>query len=122
MSLLVVDLQTTLQYPAETFIRIIESVFLSLVVLLIWCSVLMLNQADQSLINSITVFYLIIPLISQLTGAWHGYFVAKEIRDGTFSKYLLRPLSFIYYDIVNNLTEKVYKILFILPFVGVGFY
>lgn len=116
------SLQDISQYPAETLVRIFDNVFLSILILMVWRTIYQLNQANFEMLNQITLFYLAMPIFSSISGAWHGYYVAEEIRDGTFSRYLLQPISFIVYYSMQNLGEKLYKILLMIPFIIVAYY
>jgi ABC-2 type transport system permease protein len=114
------QLQETGEYRGMIIIWMFESFFFPMTVLFVWISISSssfdIHQQLQHIIN----YYSLLPLVSVLTGAWHGIFLAQEIRLGKFNKYLTRPVFPLAYSISNNLAEKVIKFFFILPFILVS--
>lgn len=108
-----VEIQRAIQYPTEVFIRMFDVFFLPLVMLFVWLNITQANDQPQQT-QSLIIYYVLSPVFVMLSDAWHGYFVAQEIRDGSFNKYLLKPISVILFDVANNLGEKVVKLPFVL--------
>lgn len=119
---LTTQFQSALQYPGEVFIRMGDNVFLPLVVLLIWHTIAQTSQSVSQSLNSITLYYAIIPLIVMFTDAWQGYFVAKEIRQGSFARFLLLPTFPVIFDLAQNFAEKIFKLVFIIPMMALVWY
>jgi ABC-2 type transport system permease protein len=88
----------------------------SYIALSVWLAVL--NQQDTVQGYGRTEFiqyYLGVTLVSMLTGAWAGYWVAHQIRVGSLDRHLLRPWDYLHYAIINNIGEKIPKLLILLP-------
>jgi ABC-2 type transport system permease protein len=46
---------------------------------------------------------------------WESYFISRDIRLGNVSPHLVKPVPFIFSQIGNNIGEKVFKSLFLIP-------
>jgi ABC-2 type transport system permease protein len=84
--------------------------------LAVWLAVLgdrpMLGIYDRS---GLITYYLGSSVISMLTAAWAGYFVAQNIRDGGLDRYLIRPWDYFHSFVINNVGEKITKLTILLP-------
>ena len=54
-----------------------------------------------------------------LTSAWLSGFMADDIRNGKLSVWLARPGSYLYELAANNISEKVLKLVILVPMVAV---
>jgi len=62
-------------------------------------------------------YYLSVSLISMLTGAWGGLYIAQAIRRGGLNLHLLRPWSYLHSHIINNIGEKLAKSIVLGPMI-----
>lgn len=109
--LLAAQWQNTLQYPGMLAIWMLDTFFVPLVLLMVWKPIL--SGTPQE--SSATIYYTLLPLSTMMTAAWHGVFFAQKIRTGELNAYLLKPLHHIWYDITNNISEKAFKLIILLP-------
>jgi ABC-2 type transport system permease protein len=109
--LLAAQWQNTLQYPGMLVIWMLETFFVPLVLLLVWLPILR-NSPQEA---SAKIYYVVLPLSTMITGAWHGGFFARKVRTGELNSYLVKPLGYVWYEITNNLSEKLFKLCILLP-------
>src|SRR3989338_65847 len=105
--ILSLELQDINEYKGDLFIYTFTPFILTLVLMVVWLSVLDFssgNNAEKSYIVSYFFFQLI---VARLVGALHAPYLGEKIRQGYVSKYLLKPASFIWYDIAENIVEKI---------------
>jgi len=90
-----------------------------LISLAIWYTI---ARSNANLIpRDILTYYILVILIRLITSSWRGYYLIQQILNGTIVKYLIRPPA-IYWDfLVNNLTNKIFQLIFILPILVIAF-
>lgn len=54
---------------------------------------------------------MLVSVVGIVTSAWGAYFIGESIIDGSISKKLIKPYSLTGDFIVNNIGEKIYKVL-----------
>lgn len=109
------EMQNIFMYPGMILIWVIDMFFSPLVMLLVWTKIGQTSASVGDWSTQITSYYILLPIIILLTGAWNGYFFTRKIQTGEFSTYLLKPYSHLIGDLANNFSEKVLKIAFLLP-------
>jgi ABC-type uncharacterized transport system permease subunit len=109
--LLAAQWQNTLQYPGMLAIWMLETFFVPLVMLLVWLPILQNTPQEESA----KIYYVLLPLSTMITGAWHGSFFARKVRSGELNSYLVKPLGYVWYEITNNISEKIFKLCILLP-------
>lgn len=117
--LLLHDLQVTLEYRSEVLVWMFNLVVGPLIALLVW-----LTASEQGVQlpydrQQFVTYYVLLAIITMLTSTWLGEFLAEEIRLGSLSRRLIRPVPMIAYLLANNLGEKLIKLPYLLPMVGV---
>ncbi|HEY3109754.1 MAG TPA: ABC-2 family transporter protein [Chloroflexota bacterium] len=111
------NLALTLAYRGAFFILMLSTVISPLVSLLIWRTVIdhgVRLPLDRS---QFVTYYVLLGLVSMLTGVWQAPYTAETIRLGRLSPELLRPAPVILQPIANNLGEKIVKLPLLLPIV-----
>lgn len=94
--------------------------FLPLVMLFVWKTIIHQSPELQGKEETITLYYLLLPLISLFTSAWGGVFLAEKIRSGKLNMFLVKPITPFIFDFANNIAEKGVKIVFLIPMVIIG--
>jgi ABC-2 type transport system permease protein len=115
--LILKNVALTLAYRGAFFILMFSTVIGPLISLLIWRTVL--DQGVQLPLDrsQLVTYYLLLGLVSMLTGAWEAPYTAESIRLGGLSPDLLRPAPVVLQPISNNLGEKIIKLPLLLPIV-----
>lgn len=111
------ELIDCLTYRADIFLYTFGGIFLPLVTLLVWLALIASGGRPPFSASEISVYYALVLLVKIWTSVWAGVFIAHDIRYGELSRYLLKPVSFLFFQIPNNLAEKFFKTLFALPVV-----
>lgn len=75
------------------------------------------NQAGLIALNvsQLVTYYVIVLVIARVTEYWFDEYLQDEIRDGTFSRYLLFPISVPLVFIPFTLGRKIYSTILLLP-------
>ena len=105
----------TLTYRGDILLFTISGITQPIINIFIWLSISGSAATPLTKIEFIQYFILVI-LIGTWTSAWAGQFISADIRLGRISPFLLKPVSFIYHQIANNIGEKIIKTIYLLPF------
>lgn len=112
--------QNVFQYRAMIFIWMFETFFVPFVMLLVWQPIVQVNESLQQQAQVIINYYLLLPLTTLISGAWNGIFFAGKVRSGELNTFLTKPTHHLWFDITNNLTEKLLKLLLFIPIATVA--
>ncbi|HLZ09047.1 MAG TPA: ABC-2 family transporter protein [Chloroflexota bacterium] len=116
--LVTINLNETLQYRGSFVIYMFSIVAGSIISLLVWLAVLDQGVRLPMDRQSLVTYYVLLGIVTMLTSSWICEFLAEKIRLGLLSPILLRPAPEISNAIGNNLGEKIVKLVFLLPMVG----
>jgi len=119
----VTHLIDALVYRAEIFVWVLTDIGPALVALVFWLAAFQArpNIAGYSL-PQMVLYYFGVMLVKNLIGIQPQYHLAEEIRDGTFSKYLLKPLNFLIYRLGGIFAWRTVRLIFFLPFLLILLY
>ena len=110
------ELNAATSYRGSLIIWMFSIVASSYISLTVWLAILGERSAigayDRS---SLITYFLGVSLVSMLTGAWAGHFVAEDIRLGGLDRRLIKPWPYLHEFIINNMGEKVTKLFILLP-------
>ena len=115
--LVAIDVMSRLQYRGTFFIYMVSIVARCIVPLLVW---LVVSEQSMGLPldrSQLVTYYVLLGVVSMLTSSWLAEWLARHIRLGRLSPWLLRPTPYIVNFIANNLAEKVVKLPCLLPMV-----
>lgn len=103
-----------LQYRGDLVMWMIAETIMPLVSFAIWYAVAASSAQGPTPTQIFTyyIFSLFVVIISQ---AWSGFFVARDILEGDIVTDLVKPISPLWKQIVNNGVEKVIKLIIPLP-------
>jgi ABC-2 type transport system permease protein len=106
------ELRKLLAYRSDFWITFLGQTFLQLVIAkALWTSLFEAQNVEVMngyTLESITLYSLIVPLGTKVLMGESIGFLSREIYDGTFSKYLLYPLSVFQYKSVTYFTYSLY--------------
>ena len=117
--LVAINLISTLEYRGSFAIYMFSIVAGSIVSLLVWLAVIDQGVPLPMDRQSVVTYYVFLSIVSMLTSSWIAEYLAESIRLGKLSPILLRPAPEIANALANNLGEKIVKLVFLLPMVGV---
>jgi len=112
------ELSATAAYRGSLAIWMFGVVVAPYVSLTVWLAVL----GDQEAIGpygraQLVQYYLSVSLVAMLTGAWAAHFIPEDIRRGGLNQHLLRPWSYLHHYIINNIGEKLSKLVILGPMI-----
>ena len=111
----------TLTYRGDVLLFTISGIAQPLINIMIWLSVSGYAATPFSQAEFVK-YFLLVMVIGTWTSAWAGVFVSRDIRLGNISPFLLKPVSFVYHQIANNIAEKTIKFVYLLPVVVLLFF
>lgn len=107
-ALVKIHFQLRLAYRADMLIYSFSSALFPIIGLALWLTTAQFNNLPYSHYELIIYFMLAI-YIGIATEMWQSWFISEEINDGSFSKYLLKPLSILQECISELISDKTYK-------------
>lgn len=115
--MVVINLGMAVTYRGEMLLFMLTLVVTPVVSLLVWRAALA-SGADLPVDASyLTTYFVLLCLVVMLTSSWISGFMAEMIRMGELSAWLVRPGSVHYNGLANNLSEKLLKLVWLLPIV-----
>lgn len=116
------ELRKILAYRSDFWITFLGQTLIQVVIArALWSSIFSAN--DATVMNGFTLemmalYYLIVPLGNKILAGENVGFVAREIYDGTFSRYLIYPLSAFQYKTMTFLTHSSFYMIQLLLIVS----
>lgn len=110
-----VNWQNALQYRGPTFIYILGNILRISVLLYLWNAIYREEgrMGNYSLPDLIT-YYLLQLMINSIVLSYASWEIVDQIREGTFSNFLVRPVNYLHYWFTINLSWKAFEGLMIL--------
>lgn len=105
------------EYRTDMFFYALNWAVTPLLLIFLWQAVSQSSSQIATLRQELVLYYTLMIIIQIWTAAWSAPFLARNIRLGRLSPYLLRPFPYLFDQIANNIGEKVVKTLFTLPIV-----
>lgn len=105
--------QSLSTYRGDLVVFVLSTCILPLVALLIWRAASVNNNLAYNQ-KELTSYFLAVIFVKQLTYSWAAYFVGEDILTGNFSSYLIRPITILEQYMMNNISEKVFKLFILL--------
>ncbi|HYJ12929.1 MAG TPA: ABC-2 family transporter protein [Thermomicrobiales bacterium] len=115
--MIVVNIVNTVAYRADFVMFMLGTILSPVISLLVWRAAIA-NGAELPISETyLTSYFVVLAVVSMLTSAWLSGFLASAIRNGGLSVWLARPGSFLYELAANNISEKTFKCMVLLPMV-----
>src|SRR3990167_880239 len=108
-------LQVEFEYRVSSLTWVVNGVVGTLFVMFLWLTVSR-SVADfpMSTTQIVTYFLLAIP-VGRLTQSWSWQNLEEKVKNGDFTIFLLRPLSYLVWDFGENLSRKTMRLATLLP-------
>ena len=108
----------SLTYRGEWLVYMAANISVPIISLLIWRTALA-NGAQLPIDEQfVTTYFVLLSVVTMATSSWLTTFLARDIRLGKLSSWMVRPASLLTF-VANNLSEKVMKTFALLPMIGV---
>lgn len=114
-ALLKLNIAVTLQYRGDFALMQIGNTVIPMISLLVWQAVLATGVTLPVSGRYLVAYFLLVGLLEMLTASWSAFFMAERIRDGALNHWLVRPTSPHWYEVANNLGEKIVKLVLLVP-------
>ena len=111
------NVMMTLEYRWAFLIYMINVTVGPLISLLVWLTVSEQGVPLPYNRSQFVTYYVLLSVVSMLTGTWGAEYIGRSIRLGQLSPWLLRPVPYITNFVANNMVEKVIKLPLLLPLV-----
>ncbi|MGW5362991.1 ABC transporter permease [Actinopolymorpha pittospori] len=109
----------SLTYRGEWLVYMAANISVPIISLLIWRTALA-NGAQLPIDEEfVTTYFVLLSVVTMATSSWLTTFLARDIRLGKLSSWMVRPASLLLNFVANNLSEKVMKTFALLPMIGV---
>jgi len=110
-----INWQNALQYRGPTFVSILGNLLHISVLLYLWNAIYLGEQSlgDYSLSELIT-YYVLQLIINSMVLSYASWEIGQQIADGSFSNFLVKPLNYLHYWFIINLSGKLFEGLMIL--------
>jgi ABC-2 type transport system permease protein len=113
------DLSQAMVYRGAWLLFMIANITLPIISLLIWRTAIA-NGAQLPVDERyITTYFVLLSFVTMATSSWLTGFLANDIRLGKLSSWMVRPASLLLGFVANNLTEKILKVVALVPMIGV---
>lgn len=104
------ELRKILAYRSDFWITFVGQTLIQvLIARALWQSVFEANGTDVMggfTLPMMTLYFLIVPIGNKMLTGENMGFISREIYDGTFTRYLIYPLSFFQYKAITYLTHS----------------
>jgi ABC-2 type transport system permease protein len=106
----------SMEYRSQAILWMMTSL-LMIIMLVVW-----LGVSEGGAVNGFTrgdfiAYYMIGWVVRTLTAVWSSWELDYQVRQGTLSPLLLRPIHPIWNEIAANLTEKIFRMSIVMPIV-----
>jgi len=115
--MIAMNVAMTLAYRGDFVFYMLSIVLGPLFSVMIWRAAIASGAELPVDATYLTSYFVLLGVVSMLTSSWLSTFLASEIRDGRLSIWLARPGSYLYGMAANNIAEKGFKLIVLMPMV-----
>jgi len=106
------ELRKILAYRSDFWVTFLGQTFIQLFIArALWQNIFETrgtHQMEGLTLDTMTLYYLIVPLGMKMLSGENMGFISREIYDGTFNRYLIYPLSVFQYKAITYLTHSLF--------------
>lgn len=114
-----IAIQETIAYRASMLIWILTDTTTAITMPLVWASAARVGTIQGYAVGEMTLYYLCTLIVTSFVTCHMMWDVAYQVREGVFSIYLVRPMSYYQWQFVNNLAWRTLRPLLALPIFGI---
>ncbi|TDD25457.1 hypothetical protein E1218_14860 [Kribbella turkmenica] len=106
-------------YRGAWTIFMVANICVPIISLLIWRTAIANGARLPIDERYVTTYFVLLSFVTMATSSWMTGFLAEYIRLGRLSSWMVRPASVLLSFVANNLSEKVLKLIALVPMIGV---
>lgn len=108
-------LADALIYRVDILIFMLSDIARPFVFLFLWLAAISSGARPPLSQEEFVQYYLLAMIIGAFTMVWSGPFISSRIRSGRISPSIIRPFNYVFFDLGNNIGEKVLKFIYLIP-------
>lgn len=116
LAIIKTSLTDALTYRGDVFLYFLGSTAHPLIVMSIWLTIASAGAHTPMSREGFIQYYLVLIVINGWISTWASTFLAADIRYGRLSRFLLKPVPTILFQLGNNIAEKSVKSTYLFPF------
>ncbi len=116
LTMLLIYLQRSFAFRIDAIMWIINGMIIPFITMLFWIAVSKSQPNLPMNTSSFITYYLLLTVVERITQSWAGERLAKEIKDGKFSKNLIRPINYAIEYYARDIGNKSLRLITIIPF------
>lgn len=114
-------ISSELTYRWQILLWVISDATQPLIFATLWSVVASTGDRDFTA-DQMVSYYFMVTIVGRLTQDWSIQFISNSIIKGEFSKYLVKPFSYMSEMLGMSMAIRTIRLLLILPFLLVGYY
>ncbi len=105
----------SLSYRGDIFLFVVSGIIAPLLMLAVWLTVSTSGGTPPMSVPQIINYFVLIMFVEVVNSAWSSPYVARDIRLGKLSTYLVKPFNYMVWFAGQNLGEKCLKLIYLIP-------
>jgi ABC-2 type transport system permease protein len=110
-----IEFQRFFMYRVDNLIWIVRGVIEPLVLMVLWERVSMASGTLPLSLVQLRTYFIMQILVTRITQVWTHEDVGRDIKEGTLSKVLLQPYSYLWYNLGRQFGMKLMRLLYTVP-------
>ncbi len=111
--------QEELEYRVASFTWIINGLIGTLFIMVLWLVTAKNSQGFPMTASQIVTYFLLSVPVSRLTQVWSWDNMEEKVRSGEFTNFLLKPFSYLTFDLAENFARQSMRLITLVPVVPV---
>jgi|GEM_PF-6363176 ABC-2 type transport system permease protein len=111
--------QEELEYRVASFTWIINGLIGTLFIMVLWLATAKSSQGFPMNVPQIVTYFLLSVPVSRLTQVWSWNNMEEKVRSGEFTNFLLKPFSYLTFDLAENFARQSMRLLTLVPIIPV---
>lgn len=107
--------QEELEYRVASFTWIVNGLVGTLFIMVLWLVTARNSSGFPMTVSQITTYFLLSIPVSRLTQVWSWDNMEEKVRGGEFTNFLIKPFSYLVFDLAENFARQSMRLLTLLP-------
>ena len=116
LAILNIQIQNSFQYRGQLFYWVMNEALVLTMFFFVWRAIFVgQSRVRDYTFGAMVTYYLTAFLVEFLTSAYMEYSMEDIVKNGKLSKYIIRPMSFFWYQVAGHIGWKVTRLIVTLP-------